>query len=54
MLPETAAPPDHVLPEPRLAFMDARRDTSSQRRAIESGAYTLLVHRVAGLVQCRE
>ena len=25
MLPETTAAPDHVLPEPRLAFMDAGR-----------------------------
>src|SRR6185437_13498963 len=54
MLPEIAAAPDHVLPEPRLAFMDTRRGTSSQRRAVERDAYTLFVHRMAGLVQCRE
>jgi hypothetical protein len=34
--------------------MNTGRDTFSQRRAIESGAYTLLVHRMAGLVQRRE
>src|SRR5436190_18977605 len=44
MLPEIAAPPDHVLPEPRLAFMDTRRGTFFQRRAIERGSYTLLIH----------
>src|SRR3974377_1851354 len=54
MLPETAAPPHHCLPKPRLAFMDAGRGTLSERRAIETGADTLLVHGVAGLVPRRE
>ena len=54
MLPKTAAARHHVLPEPRLAFMDAGRDTSAERRAIERSADSLLVHGVAGLVQCRE
>lgn len=34
--------------------MDAGRGTLSERRAIERTADTLLVHGVAGLVQCRE
>src|SRR5689334_21165341 len=54
MLPKTAAAPYHVLPEPRLTFMDARRDTLSEWSAIERGADTLLVHGVTGLMQCRE
>ncbi len=54
MLPETTAAPDHVFPEARLTFMDAGRDTLSQRRAVERGAYTLFVHRMAGLMQRRE
>jgi len=54
MLPETAAARHHVLPEPRLALMDAGRDTLPERRAVEHSADTLLVHGVAGLVQRRE
>src|SRR5271169_5042419 len=34
--------------------MDAGRDTVSERRAIERGANTLLVHGMAGLVQRRK
>jgi hypothetical protein len=34
--------------------MDTRRDTFSQWRAVECDAYTLFVHRMTGLVQCRE
>src|SRR5215469_11866016 len=54
MLPETVAAPHHVLPQPRLAFMDARRDTLAERRTIERSVNRLLIHGVAGLVQCRE
>src|SRR5438874_1699364 len=54
MFPETAAAPHHVLPESRLAFVDASRDTLTERRAIEQSANTLLIHGVTGLVQCRE
>src|SRR3974377_2026304 len=54
MLPETAAARHHVLPKPRLAFMDAGRGTLSERRRIETGADTLLVHVAPGLVQRRE
>ena len=35
MLPETAAARHHVLPEPRLAFMDTGRRTVADRRAIK-------------------
>src|ERR1700751_3140332 len=54
MLPKTAAAPHHVLPEPRLTFMDAGRHTLAERRAIKLLADTLFVHGMAGLVQCRE
>ena len=54
MLPEAAAAPHHVLPEPRLALMDAGRGTASKRRAIERSVDALLVHGVASLVQRRE
>ena len=54
MLPERVAARHNVLPEPRLALMDAGGATVSERRAIERSADTLLVHGVAGLVQRRE
>src|SRR5437588_3578424 len=54
MLPETVAACHHVFPEPRLALMNAGRDTLSERCAIERSADTLLVHGVTGLVQRRE
>ena len=54
MLPEAAAARDHVLPQPRLAFVHAGRDAVAERRAFERGAHALLVHGVAGLVQRRE
>jgi hypothetical protein len=54
MLPEPTAAPDHVFPESGLAFMDTGRGTFSQRRTIKRGAYILLVHCMANLVQRRE
>ena len=54
MIAESAAAPNNILPEPRLAFVDAGRDALAQWRAIERDAYALLVHRMAGLVQCRK
>src|SRR6202021_892795 len=51
VLPEAAAAGDHVLPQPRLAFMDACGNTTSKRRAFERRADALLVHGVAGLME---
>jgi len=54
MLPETTAAPDHVLPEPRLAFMDAGRNPAPKRCAFVGCVHALLVNSVSGFVQCRE
>src|SRR5262249_25066203 len=54
MLPERAAAPDHVLPEPRLALVHAGRDAGAKRRAVERSGNALLVHSVAGFVHGRE
>src|SRR5262249_16305264 len=54
VLPETAAAPDDILPESRLAFMHAGRGGVAKGGAVERRAHTLLVHRVAGLVHGRE
>src|SRR5205085_6209673 len=48
------AAPDEVFPEPRLALVDTRRGPARQRRALIFYADTLLVERVARLVQRAE
>ena len=54
MLPEAAAAPHHVLPQPRLALVHAGRGARSQRRAVVARIHALLVHGMARLVQDRE
>src|SRR5262249_60780538 len=51
VFPEWTAARDHVLPEPRLALMHARRHAMAERRAIERLAHALLVHGMAGFMQ---
>src|SRR5215831_9817976 len=54
MLPEFAAAPDHVLPQPRLALVHAGRSARVQRRTLKGGLDALLVHCMTGLMQGRE
>src|SRR5271166_3775439 len=54
MLPERPAARDDVLPQPRLALMDARGNAAPERGPLVGGIHALLVHRVPGLMQRRE
>ena len=53
-LPEGAAATHDVLPQARLALMDARRRAMPERRSLQVGADPLLVDAVAGLVERAE
>jgi hypothetical protein len=52
MLPETAAAPDNILPEPRVASWTPA-ETPFPAACHRECAYTLLVHRMAGLAVSR-
>ena len=52
--PEPAAPPDDILPQPRLTFMDTGGRAACKRRAFQFHADALFIKRVPGFVQSRE
>src|SRR5208283_3172201 len=48
MFPEDTAAAHHILPKPRLAFVDARRGSRSKRRPLKRRYDSLLIQRVTG------
>src|SRR5690348_14699810 len=54
VLPESLAARDHILPQPRLAFVHTGRCAMPERRALKRSVHALLVHRMSGFVDGRE
>src|SRR5262249_18403960 len=54
MAPEGEAPPDMILPQPRLGFVQSHARRIAQNPVAVFGREALVVEAVAALVQCRE